>query len=188
MVEIGSGRGGGLDYVVTVLKPESALGVDYSKNQVEFCLKNYKHPNINFIEGDAENLNLPSQSFDMVLNVESSHCYGNFQKFIDEVARILRPGGRFLLTDFMDIENVENYEFKLKEKFKFVQRVDITLNVLIALKLDTQRRIEWIDKGIPAFATKFVKRFAGCEGSRIYQRFLARESVYLAYELMKKEE
>ena len=51
------------------------------------------------MRGDAENLPFPDQSFDAVINIESSHCYPRFPRFLAEVARVLRPGGHFLYAD-----------------------------------------------------------------------------------------
>ena len=42
----------------------------------------------------------------MVINVESSHCYGNFPKFVDEVYKVLKPGGIFAITDFRSTEEI----------------------------------------------------------------------------------
>ncbi len=37
LVEVGSGRGGGLSFLTRHLKPERAVGIDFSHNQVDFC-------------------------------------------------------------------------------------------------------------------------------------------------------
>merc|ERR1719335_1617700 len=38
-------------------------------------------------------------SMDVVLCIESSHCFADFERFLAEVRRVLRPGGRFSLAD-----------------------------------------------------------------------------------------
>ena len=52
------------------------------------------------VRADLLLLPFPDASFDVVINVESSHCYGHVDRFFAEVARVLRPGGWFLYTDF----------------------------------------------------------------------------------------
>lgn len=37
ILELGSGRGGGLNYLFKYLNPEECVGVDLSANQVKFC-------------------------------------------------------------------------------------------------------------------------------------------------------
>lgn len=63
--------------------------------------------------GDAEKLPLADASFDAVLNVESSHCYGNVETFFREAARVLRPDGRFLFADFRLQKEMPALEAKL---------------------------------------------------------------------------
>ena len=185
VVEVGSGRGGGLGYVVRNLKPGSALGVDYSKQQVEFCKKTYKYDNINFIEGDAENLPIKDESVDLVLNVESCHCYGNLQLFIRQVARILKPGGFFMITDFMLASEVDKFEKILTESLEIVEKKDITENVILSLQKDSSRRMELIMNRTPAICRRLLKRFSGAEGSNIFQQLSSKQSLYLAYKLKK---
>ena len=186
IVEVGSGRGGGLAYVVRNLKPLSAIGIDYSTQQVEFCKKTYKYPNINYIWGDAEDLPIKNESIDMVLNIESSHCYGNFRKFIKEINRILKADGVFMITDFIVNADVAEFESVLNEFFFTEEKKDITENVLQSLKIDSNRRNELIQKNVPWIFRKILTRFSGSEGSNIYKELESKRSLYLAYKLVKK--
>ena len=52
------------------------------------------------MQGDAQNLPLEDKTYDVVLNVESSHRYPDFKSFLSEVSRLLKPDGYFLFTDF----------------------------------------------------------------------------------------
>ena len=52
------------------------------------------------MHGNAESLPFADESFDAVINVEASHGYPDFPRFLAEVARVLRPGGHFLYADF----------------------------------------------------------------------------------------
>ncbi len=54
---------------------------------------------IEFVLGDAEALPFPDESFDLVTCRIAAHHFPDIQKFADEVARVLRPGGRFVLQD-----------------------------------------------------------------------------------------
>jgi len=54
---------------------------------------------IEFVLGDAEALPFPDESFDLVTCRIAAHHFPDVQKFADEVARVLRPGGRFVLQD-----------------------------------------------------------------------------------------
>ncbi len=76
-------------------------------------------PGLTFVQGDSENLPFENDVFDAVLNVESSHCYGNVKKFILEVARVLKDGGCLLWSDFRTNQEMEDL-FMLFNKYGFV--------------------------------------------------------------------
>jgi len=54
---------------------------------------------LRFTVGNAEELPLGSETADLVLNVESLHTYDRPLRFVDEVFRVLRPGGAFVVAD-----------------------------------------------------------------------------------------
>jgi ubiquinone/menaquinone biosynthesis C-methylase UbiE len=55
--------------------------------------------NIDFQQGDVEQLPFPDASFDIVTSRYSAHHYPRPQAALAEFARVLRPGGAFLLVD-----------------------------------------------------------------------------------------
>jgi ubiquinone/menaquinone biosynthesis C-methylase UbiE len=100
VLEVGSGRGGGSSWLARAHAPAEMVGIDFSPAAV--ALANRLHggvPNLRFQTGDAENLPFADASFDAVVNVESSHCYGDMPRFVAEVARVLKPGGLFGWAD-----------------------------------------------------------------------------------------
>jgi len=79
--------------------PRTAPRLDLNPASVEKCRKSHDVPGLDFVQGDAQNLPFPDESFDAVINVEASHQYPDFGRFLAEVVRVLRPGGYFLYTD-----------------------------------------------------------------------------------------
>ncbi len=55
--------------------------------------------NVTFQEGQAEHLPFPDASFDLVTCRIAPHHFLSVPQFLRETARVLRPGGRFLLAD-----------------------------------------------------------------------------------------
>src|SRR5206468_12347276 len=74
LLEVGCGRGGGADYVARKLGPRRLVAVDLSPRAVALCRRRFAGPHLAFEVGDDERLPFESASFDVVLNVESSHC------------------------------------------------------------------------------------------------------------------
>ena len=101
IVEVGSGRGGGANFIARYHSPKLITGVDLSPNAISLCKNNYNLNNLNFIIGDSANLPFDNNSVDVVVNVESSHCYPSIPDFISEVCRVLKPGGHFLYCDLV---------------------------------------------------------------------------------------
>ncbi|PGY14282.1 class I SAM-dependent methyltransferase [Bacillus sp. AFS031507] len=57
------------------------------------------HQNVEFIIGDAEVLPFSEGVFDIVTCRIAPHHFPNVNKFVDEVHRVLKPSGQFLLDD-----------------------------------------------------------------------------------------
>ena len=169
VLEVGSGRGGGASFVARFHAPARLTAVDYSPEAVALCLKRHRLPNLQFQQGDAENLPFADASFDAVLNVESSHCYGSVETFFREAARVLRPGGMFLLADLREASDMVALEHLLANQpaLEIVERENITPLVLAALRADDQRKRALIAELIPQKQRAMFEEFAGLSGSRI---------------------
>ncbi len=62
-----------------------------------------------------------------------------------------------------------------------IKEVDITDNVIEALKLDHDRKLTRIRTSVPKFMMKSFQEFAGLKGSKIDNKFCAGEAKYLAF-------
>ena len=186
LLEVGCGRGGGAFFIGKYLKPRSMTGIDFSSNAVAFCKSHYKLEGLSFLHGDAENLPCPSNSFDAVINIESSHCYNSMERFLREVVRVLRPQGSFLFADLCLREEVPSLRARLRRSgLNILEEERITPNVLRALELDNERKLSLIQSKVPKFLRERVQQFAGVVGSPVYQRFHSGEWEYLRFVLQK---
>jgi ubiquinone/menaquinone biosynthesis C-methylase UbiE len=186
VVEVGSGRGGGANYISRYLQPRSMVGVDISRKAVEFCKQYYSTDGLSFSHGDAENLPLADSAVDVVVNLESSHCYGSMTRFLSEVYRVLRPEGYFLFSDHRDRDKINLLREQLKTSdLKLVKENDITLNVVRALELDNDRKKKLIGQKCPGILRRETEEFAAIKGTRTYESFKTGDSRYLSYVLQK---
>ncbi|RPH31496.1 MAG: class I SAM-dependent methyltransferase [Bacteroidales bacterium] len=187
LLEVGSGRGGGASMIKKYHKPSTMVGLDYSGNAVKLCNKNHGREGLSFVEGDAENLPFSHESFDAVINVESSHCYESMNRFLGEVKKVLKPGGHFLFTDFRYSYEMEELEKQLNDSQMVVMKKrDITPNVLQALDEDHDRRMTDISKSIPKLFANQFREFAGVKNSVVYNQFANRDLIYFSFILQKQ--
>ena len=186
VLEIGSGRGGGASYVGRYLKPKALTGVDFSDSAIQFCKSAHAIHRLSFIKGDAEALALDEASFDAVINIESSHCYGSMEDFLANAKRVLRQNGYFLYADFRNENDVALLHSQMERSgMKILKREDITANVLRSLDLDHQRKLLLIRALFPDWLLKPFQEFAGVKGSKIYSGFKSGTMIYLHYVLQK---
>lgn len=191
LMEVSSGRGGGLDYISRYLNPKKAIGVDISQVQVDYCRKIYQNnKNLFFINGDSQKLSkvkeLQNETIDIIINVESGHCYPDFKKFIQEVDRVLTPGGYFCYSDFRPTHEWEKVEEQLKSfSLKIVKRENISDNVMHSLKLDEERKWKLIENRLGPILRFFFKQIGGVKGSHIYEGLSKGTMISMAYVLQK---
>jgi ubiquinone/menaquinone biosynthesis C-methylase UbiE len=186
VLEVGSGRGGGASFVKRYLQPKTMTGVDFSAKAVTFCQQRHVVDGLLFRQGDAEALPFEDASFDVVLNVESSHCYGSMPAFLQQVVRVLQPGGHFLFTDFRTVADIAVLQEQLLQcGLTMVSETTITPNVLRALEADSERKQKLIGRNIHGWLTRIFQQFAGVKGSKVYDCFRDGSFVYKSYVLRK---
>jgi ubiquinone/menaquinone biosynthesis C-methylase UbiE len=186
VLEVGCGRGGGCAYLARYRQPASVLGVDISSKAVAFCSRVHSVSGLTFQQGDAEALPCQAGAFDVVLNVESSHCYGSIPTFLAEVFRVLPPGGFFLWADLGPAERLAGARRQF-EAAGFLRRGErlITPNVLRALELHSERKREMIQRLVPRLLVPCVEDFAGVSGTRVYESLRAGAVQYASGVLQK---
>jgi ubiquinone/menaquinone biosynthesis C-methylase UbiE len=186
ILEVGSGRGGGASMINKYHKPEKLVGIDFSGPAVRLCNRTLGTKGLTFIEGDAENLPFSADSFDAVINVESSHCYDSMKSFLNEVIKVLRPGGHFLFTDFRALHEISVLENFISDSgLEVLKKRNITPNVIKALDEDHDRRMKTISENVPKPFIKQFREFAGVKDSVVYKQFESGELLYLSYVMRK---
>lgn len=189
IAEIGCGKGAGAEFLVTKFKPKEYVGLDYSSVAIQYCVGNYHHLlATQFICGDAHAMPMASQSFDIVVNVESSHIYKEPAKFFEEVYRILKPGGKFLLTDFRVVKNFPIdvlEETVLRCGFSIVEKRNITPHIYDSCKMASQKRKELVNHAIPWLLKRFFYHYAVIEGTKKFKKLGNGQIVYFLYQLQR---
>ena len=187
ILEVGSGRGGGSSFLSRYHHPKSITGLDYSKSAIK--LSNELHGNVDnlfFKLGDAENLPFKDNTFDAVINIESSRCYGNMERFLSEVSRVVKPGGYFGWADLRAKDMVKETEFAFeKSNLTCIYNKTITPEVINALDDIHDTKMKMINNHVPKFLRSAFTDFAGAKNSKIYNSFKSGNAVYLSKVLKK---
>jgi ubiquinone/menaquinone biosynthesis C-methylase UbiE len=186
VLEISCGHGGGASYITRTFGPANYTGLDLNRAGIRFCRKRHPLPELDFTQGDAEALPFIRDTFDAVINVEASHCYPDFPRFLDEVARVLKPGGHFLYADFRFEDKIPDWEHDLAEcPLKLEAMTDIGPCVLRGLEKNSARSQEMLDRKLPVFLHDLGRDFAGVIGSRVYNALKEGKMSYRSYHFVK---
>jgi SAM-dependent methyltransferase len=197
VLEVGCGRGGGANFIFNEFGPRTLTGLDLAKTAIERCRAGPVRPDLRFVVGRAEVLPFADAAFDVVVSVESTHCYPSVPMFLEEVRRVLRPGGRLALADFRRIDatpsspdgstqDLQSLRDQIAAAgFRVLEEEDITANVTRALELSTPAVRARIEQRVPAFLRRHALEFAAVEGSAIYRDFTERKLLYLRFVLQR---
>jgi ubiquinone/menaquinone biosynthesis C-methylase UbiE len=105
ILEIGCGNGVQALYINANYGPLRITGIDLNKANIEIANSERDRANIDnvqFLVDDAQNLTkIPSNSIDVLLNIESAFHYPDKSAFLREVYRVLKPGGQYLIADIL---------------------------------------------------------------------------------------
>jgi len=99
ILDVACGNGATTRYLCKYYEPADVVGINVAKAQLQKCRENA--PGCTFLEMDATSMDFPDSSFDNVICVEAAFHFDTREKFLAEAYRVLKDGGRLLLTDIL---------------------------------------------------------------------------------------
>ena len=108
ILDVGCGIGGTSRYLAKALPKSNVVGITLSEAQQERATslaKERKIPNAAFQVMDALNMTFPDNSFDVVWGCESGEHMPDKEKYIQEMTRVLRPGGKLVVATWCQRDN-----------------------------------------------------------------------------------
>lgn len=186
VLEVSCGHGGGASFLARTFRPAAYTGLDLNPTGIAFCRQRHRVDGLTFVQGHAQNLPAADATFDAVINVEASHCYPDFPRFLAEVSRVLRPGGDFLYTDFRFSSGIAEWENAIASApFQVRQTREINREVLRGMDRNSARSAGLILRHLPRFLHGLGRDFAGVQGSRVYVALHEGEASYRSWHFQK---
>ncbi|MEW5314020.1 MAG: hypothetical protein WDW38_005548 [Sanguina aurantia] len=101
MLDVGCGFGGSSRHIAKMFPNASIEGITLSQKQVERgteLAKERNIPNASFQVMDALAMTFPDESFDLVWACESGEHMPDKKKYVEEMIRVLKPGGSLVIA------------------------------------------------------------------------------------------
>ena len=152
ILDVGCGTGRLLGLAQSRFPGARLFGVDAAIEMVRQAQTSHADGAIRFQQAVAEELPFPDASFDLVFSTMTFHHWSDQGRGIAEVARVLRPGGRWLLAEFVASGFVGLIRRVLR-LHQFPEHADLQQRLLVSgLQVVAEERVQGLHGQIAVMA------------------------------------
>ena len=105
ILDVGCGGGKTVSRLAERAPLGKVFGIDYSADMVEYSKKLNKklvaEDRVEIVEGSVEKTGFSEDFFDLVTAIETYYFWSSFSDAVQEIRRVLKPGGQFLMVNEM---------------------------------------------------------------------------------------
>ncbi|MBN1357861.1 class I SAM-dependent methyltransferase [Candidatus Bathyarchaeota archaeon] len=105
ILDVGCGGGKTVSRLADKAPLRKVFGIDYSADMVEYSKKLNKkliaEDRVEIIESSVEKTGFSDDFFDLVTAIETYYFWPSFSDAVQEIRRVLKPGGHFLMVNEM---------------------------------------------------------------------------------------
>jgi ubiquinone/menaquinone biosynthesis C-methylase UbiE len=99
VLEVGCGNGNGTRLIRKYFRPGRISAVDLDPRMLRLARRLNSHPSVDFSLADASRLPFGDGQFDAVFDFGIVHHIPEWRVALDEIDRVLKPGGEFLFEE-----------------------------------------------------------------------------------------
>ncbi|MGQ3684505.1 MAG: methyltransferase domain-containing protein [Candidatus Loosdrechtia sp.] len=101
LLDVGCGTGTLLEAISQKYPSAKLVGTDISREMLRIAYRK-QFKKCSLVESNSRQLPFHSESFDMVVSCNAFHYFRMPEECLSEIARVLKPQGRIVITDWCD--------------------------------------------------------------------------------------
>jgi ubiquinone/menaquinone biosynthesis C-methylase UbiE len=115
ILDVGCGGGKTVNQLAQKAPLGKVFGIDYSADMIEYSKKvNQKliaEDRVEIVEGSVGKTGFSDDFFDLVIAIETYYFWPSFSDAAQEIRRVLKPGGQFLMVNEMVQDGVYDVKY-----------------------------------------------------------------------------